>query len=163
MNLHRLLLQREAAHNPLRVGLIGAGKFGSMYLAQARVTPGIHLVAIVDLSASSAREAGMRTGWPAEAIGATTVVVATAKRDLREGDVLNGEGGYTVYGRLMPAADSLAAGGLPIGLAHRVRLTQPVAAGQPVRCSDVAIDQTSLGVRVRREMEREFAADGCAA
>ncbi|HMZ85059.1 MAG TPA: Gfo/Idh/MocA family oxidoreductase, partial [Rhodocyclaceae bacterium] len=70
MNLHRLLLQRQAANNPLRVGLIGAGKFGSMYLAQARVTPGIHLVAIADLSGARAREACARTGWPAEALDA---------------------------------------------------------------------------------------------
>ena len=48
MNLFRMLQQRAAEHKPLRVGLIGAGKFGSMYLAQARHTPGIHVVAIAD-------------------------------------------------------------------------------------------------------------------
>lgn len=72
MNLHRMLLERQAAGNSLRVGLIGAGKFGSMYLAQARVTPGIHLVGIADLSGTRGREACARTGWPAEAIDATT-------------------------------------------------------------------------------------------
>ena len=64
-------------------------------------------------------------------------VVATAKRDLRAGELLDGEGGFTVWGRLMPAADSLALGGLPLGLAHGVELAD-VAAGQPVRWGDVA-------------------------
>ena len=64
MNLHRLLLQRAADSRPLRVGLIGAGKFGSMYLSQARRTPGIHLVAVADLSPKRARTALLHTGWP---------------------------------------------------------------------------------------------------
>lgn len=86
MNLHRLLLQRQAAHNPLRIGLIGAGKFGSMYLAQARVTPGIHLVAIADLSVARAREACARTGWPAEAIDAPTFARAARAGTTHIGD-----------------------------------------------------------------------------
>ena len=49
-------------------------------------------------------------------------VAAVAKRDLRAGEMLDGEGGYTVWGKLMPAAASLTAGALPIGLAHRVKL-----------------------------------------
>ena len=69
---------------------------------------------------------GVATGWNAD-------VVATAKRDLRAGDTLDGEGGYTVYGKLMPAADSRRLGGLPLGLAHGIRLVRPVAAGQPVK------------------------------
>ncbi|MGE3707375.1 MAG: flagellar biosynthesis protein FlgA, partial [Vicinamibacterales bacterium] len=55
MNLHRLLAARAARKQPLRVGLIGAGKFGSMYLAQAKHTPGIHIVGIADLSPDRAR------------------------------------------------------------------------------------------------------------
>ena len=83
--------------------------------------------------------------------------VATAKRDLKSGEDLDGEGGFTVYGKLMPGAASLAAGGLPIGLAHHVKLKNPVAKDQPVRWSDVDIDETSQSVRVRREMEAMFA------
>jgi predicted homoserine dehydrogenase-like protein len=83
-------------------------------------------------------------------------VVATAKRDLREGEMLDGEGGYTVYGKLMPAADSLAQGGLPLGLAHHVKLVRPVAGGQSVKWSDVAVDALSAAVKFRREMETEF-------
>ena len=55
MNLHAKLLQRAAENRPIRIGLIGAGKFGSMYLAQIPRTPGVHLVGIADLSPDSAR------------------------------------------------------------------------------------------------------------
>jgi hypothetical protein len=65
-------------------------------------------------------------------------VVATAKRDLAAGETLDGEGGYTVYGKLMPAADSLRLGGLPLGLAHGMKIARPVAAHTSVRWSDVA-------------------------
>src|SRR5947208_10827524 len=70
MNLYRKLRARAAEGKPLRVGLIGAGKFGSMYLAQAKHTPGIHIVAIADLSPERARTALARTGWPPERVGA---------------------------------------------------------------------------------------------
>jgi predicted homoserine dehydrogenase-like protein len=84
-------------------------------------------------------------------------VVATAKRDLRAGEVLDGEGGYTVWGKLMPAARSLALGGLPIGLAHGVRLRRAVAIGAPIGWADVEIDEREEAVRIRREMETMFA------
>jgi predicted homoserine dehydrogenase-like protein len=64
MNLHSKLLQREAAGKPIRVGLIGAGKFGSMYLAQLLRIPGVHMVAIVDLSVTRARQNLASVGWP---------------------------------------------------------------------------------------------------
>ena len=94
---------------------------------------------------------GCPTGWRADA-------VALAKKTLLAGEILDGEGGYTVVGRLMPAADSLAQGCLPLGLAHGWKLLRPVAAGQPVRWSDVAIDAGSSAVRARREMEQAFGA-----
>jgi len=93
---------------------------------------------------------GCATGFHADA-------VATAKRDLRAGEVLDGEGGYTVYGRLMPAADSLAHGALPLGLAHGVELLHPVPAGQVLRWSDVQADGALAAVRLRREMEQAMA------
>ena len=55
MNLHAKLLQRQAEGRPVRVGLIGAGKFGSMYLAQIPRTPGVQLVGIADLSPAAAQ------------------------------------------------------------------------------------------------------------
>ena len=85
-------------------------------------------------------------------------VVATAKRALRTGEALDGEGGYTVYGKLMPARDSLALGGLPLGLAHGVKLRRDVAAGEALRWDDVGIDAGNAAVRLRREMEQAFAA-----
>jgi predicted homoserine dehydrogenase-like protein len=90
---------------------------------------------------------GCATGWRADA-------VATAKRALKPGEVLDGEGGYTVVGRLLPAADSAAQDCLPLGLAHGWKVLRPVAAGHPVKWSDVAFDANSTAVRVRREMEQ---------
>jgi predicted homoserine dehydrogenase-like protein len=89
---------------------------------------------------------GCATGWRADA-------VAIAKRDLKPGELLDGEGGYTVVGRLMPAEDSLAKGCLPLGLAHGWKMLRPVAAGEPVRWSDVAVDANAPAVKLRREME----------
>jgi len=100
-------------------------------------------------------------GLRREATGAAQAwngdVVATAKRDLKTGETLDGEGGFTVFGKLMPAKDSLALGGLPLGLAHGVRLKRPVKAGQPVRWADVAYDAANEAVKFRRQMEKTFA------
>ena len=76
MNLHRLLLQRATEKKPLRVALIGAGKFGSMFLSQVRRTPGIHLVAVCDLAPQRARESLQRVGWPAEQYAAASLAAA---------------------------------------------------------------------------------------
>ena len=66
-------------------------------------------------------------------------VVAVAKRDLHAGEVLDGEGGYTVWGKLYPAAKSVAENALPIGLAHQVKITSDIRAGHVICWSDVAI------------------------
>jgi len=84
-------------------------------------------------------------------------VVSVAKRDLRAGEMLDGEGGYTVWGKLMPADASLAAGALPIGLAHRVRLKNGIAHGGLVRWNDVEVDAASEAVKTRKAMEAAFA------
>ena len=89
---------------------------------------------------------GVATGWRADA-------VATAKKNLSVGEVLDGEGGYTVVGRLVPAEISLKENHLPLGLAHGWKMLKPVAAGQPLRWSDVAFDANQTAVRLRREME----------
>jgi predicted homoserine dehydrogenase-like protein len=85
-------------------------------------------------------------------------VVATAKRDLAVGDKLDGEGGYTVWGKLLPAHKSSAMGGLPLGLAHNVRVVRPVKKGQSLCWDDVAMDTSTPAWRIRREMEEAFAA-----
>jgi len=92
---------------------------------------------------------GVAAGWNAD-------VVATAKRDLRPGDVLDGEGGCTVWGKLLPAATSSAMGGLPLGLAHDVKVVRPVARGQSLAWGDVAIDTSTNAYRVRKAMEDAF-------
>ena len=66
MSLHAKLLERAAANRPIRIGLIGAGKFGSMYLSQIPRTPGVHLVGIADLSPTAARTNLARVGWEPE-------------------------------------------------------------------------------------------------
>jgi predicted homoserine dehydrogenase-like protein len=84
-------------------------------------------------------------------------VAATAKRALKAGEMLDGEGGFTVWGRQVPADVSLKEGYLPLGLAHGVKLRSDIAEGQPLRWSDVAFDATAQAVKVRREMEAMFA------
>lgn len=73
MNLHALLLEREAAGRPVTVGLIGAGKFGTMFLSQARLTRGMHVVAVADLNAGRARDQLKTANWPAESYAASSL------------------------------------------------------------------------------------------
>lgn len=103
-------------------------------------------------SAALRREAtGAPVSWHAD-------VVATAKRDLKAGEVLDGEGGHCVWGKLMPAAGSLKTGALPIGLAHGVTLKADIKAGATVRWADTDIDETDPACVFRREMEKTFPA-----
>ena len=83
-------------------------------------------------------------------------VVATAKKDLKTGEKLDGEGGFTVYGKLMPARDSLAMEGLPIGLAHGLILKGDVKKDQKISWQDVEYSEATQAVAVRREMEASF-------
>jgi predicted homoserine dehydrogenase-like protein len=83
-------------------------------------------------------------------------VVATAKRDLQAGETLDGEGGFTVFGKLAPSDISLKEGFLPLGLAHNTRLIRPVRKDQSVTWADVAIDKTLPAYVVRKAMETEM-------
>ncbi|MEP9366526.1 Gfo/Idh/MocA family oxidoreductase [Xanthobacter sp. VNH20] len=104
----------------------------------------------------SVAAAALRHEATGSAIGFFSDVAATAKRDLRAGEMLDGEGGYTVYGRILRAEDSLRNGALPIGLAHHVKLKHGVPQGQAVRWADVEIADGDT-LRFRRQMEAEFA------
>src|SRR5437868_13540454 len=73
MNLHSLLLEREAQNRPVTVGVIGAGKFGTMFLSQARLTRGLHVVAVADLNIERARGQLATAGWPAEQFAASSL------------------------------------------------------------------------------------------
>jgi predicted homoserine dehydrogenase-like protein len=111
-----------------------------------------HLIGLeLGISVAYVALQGEATGAPT---GLRADVVAAAKRDLASGERLDGEGGYCVYGRLMPAEDSIALGALPVGLAQGVSLRNAVAKGEVVRWSDVTIDESQEPVRSRREMER---------
>ena len=68
MNLHKLLLKRQEENRPIRVGIIGAGRFGTMYLAQVRNIPGIHIVGVADINMERARNAFGLVGWPESAV-----------------------------------------------------------------------------------------------
>lgn len=114
-----------------------------------------HLIGLeVGMSVASVALRGEATGvatcWKAD-------VVATAKRDLAPGEMLDGEGGYTVWGKLLPAERSLRLGGLPLGLAHNVKLLHAVRKGQSLSWADVAIDTSTAAYRLRSEMESMFA------
>ncbi|MBW8715642.1 MAG: Gfo/Idh/MocA family oxidoreductase [Variovorax paradoxus] len=114
-----------------------------------------HLIGLeVGMSVASVALRGEPTGvatcWNAD-------VVATAKRDLAPGEMLDGEGGYTVWGKLLPAERSLGLGGLPLGLAHSVKLVRPVKKGQSLCWADVAMDTSTSAYRLRSEMEAMFA------
>ena len=121
-----------------------SGRYAAMYKP-------FHLIGLeLGISVASVGLRGEPTGRPD---GWRGDAVATAKRDLRQGEILDGEGGHLVYGRLMPAAASLATRALPIGLAHGARLVKPVAGGELLRWGDVEVDPGSEAVRFRREME----------
>lgn len=122
-----------------------SGEYSSMYKPFHLI--GLELGISVASVALRGEATGAATSWRGDC-------VATAKRTLKAGEMLDGEGGYTVYGKLLSARDSLKIGALPIGLAHRVKLNNDVAAGDTVRWQDVEIDSANEAVKFRREMEK---------
>ncbi|WP_421707446.1 NAD(P)H-dependent oxidoreductase [Algihabitans sp.] len=125
-----------------------SGRYAAMYKP-------FHLIGLeLNVSILSAALRGEATG---QASGFRGDVAATAKRALKAGETLDGEGGYCVWGKLLPAETSLTQGALPIGLAHGVTLTRDIPEGGIVGWADVRIDETAQAVQVRREMERRFA------
>ena len=113
-----------------------------------------HLIGLeVGISVASVALRAEATG---AAVGMNADVVATAKRHLRAGEILDGEGGYAVHGKLLPAKTSVAMGGLPLGLAHDLRLLRDVPAGQSLTWADVQADESLSAFRLRKEMEACF-------
>ena len=124
------------------------GRYSAMYKP-------FHLIGLeLNVSILSAGLLGKPTGATRGFVGD---VAATAKRDLAPGEFLDGEGGFTVYGKLLAAQVSLERGVLPIGLAHGVALKRAVGAGEVVRWDDVEVDLNLAAVQARREMETRFA------
>ncbi|HXC28547.1 MAG TPA: Gfo/Idh/MocA family oxidoreductase [Stellaceae bacterium] len=124
-----------------------SGWYAAMYKPYHLI--GLELGMSVLSAALRGEPTGQATGWRGDA-------VAVAKRDLKAGETLDGEGGYTVWGKLVPAERSVALGALPIGLAHKVPLLRDVACGAIVRWIDVAVPD-SEAERARRDMEQRFA------
>ncbi len=123
------------------------GRFSAMYKP-------FHLIGLeLNISILSAALLKKPTG---STLDFNSDVVATAKRDLKAGEMLDGEGGFTVYGKLMPANKSLKIGGLPIGLAHRIRLKNNVNIDQQISWNDVEMDPADQAVSVRKEMEKLY-------
>lgn len=121
-----------------------SGRYSAMYKP-------FHLIGLeLNVSILSAALLGQPTGETRAFAGD---VAATAKRDLKAGETLDGEGGYCVWGKLIPASRSMAEGALPIGLAQDVALTRDVKAGEVVGYADVALDPDDEVAAYRRAME----------
>lgn len=126
------------------------GRYGSLYRPY-------HMIGLeLGVSVASAVLRGEATGAPT---GFRGDVVTTAKKSLRAGDTLDGEGGYTVFGKLAPARLSLERNALPLGLAHGVKLIRDVPQDQTVSWDDVEVDESLFAVQLRRELEAEFRAE----
>ena len=126
-----------------------SGRYASLY----RPT---HMIGLeLGLSIASAALRKEPTGTP---ICFNSDVVATAKRDMKKGEMLDGEGGYTVSGGLRPAEVSIAQQYLPLGLAHKVKLVRPVKEGAAVTYADVEADTTTAAYRLRKQIEKTYAA-----
>ena len=124
-----------------------SGKYAALYRP-------IHMIGLeLGISVASAALRGEPTGAPT---GFRSDVVATAKRDLKTGEVLDGEGGFCVWGKQTPADISLERELLPLGLAHNVKLKSDIAQGAALKWSDVIYDPNDTAVKVRREMESAF-------
>ncbi len=122
-----------------------SGWYGSMWRP-------FHMIGLeTSVSVLSAVLRGEPTGTPREFRGDA---VCIAKRDLQPGEMLDGEGGFTVWADALPATRSLAARGLPIGLAHNVKLVRPVAKDALVSFDDVEITRDLDVLALRQEMER---------
>jgi len=120
------------------------GKYAALYRP-------IHMIGLeLGISVASAALRNEPTGAPN---GFRSDVVATAKRALKAGEVLDGEGGFCVWGRQTSADVSLDRELLPLGLAHNVKLKADIAEGQALRWSDVVYDPSDPAVKIRREME----------
>lgn len=123
-----------------------SGWYGSMWRP-------FHMIGLeTSISVLSAVLRGESTGCSKEFRGDA---VATAKRDLKPGEFLDGEGGYAVWANAIPATKSLAIGALPIGLAHNVKLKRAVAKDSIVRFEDVELINDLDVVALRRDMEHQ--------
>jgi predicted homoserine dehydrogenase-like protein len=124
-----------------------SGKYAALYRP-------IHMIGLeLGISVASCALRNEPTGAPT---GFRSDVVATAKRALKAGEMLDGEGGFCVWGKQTPADVSLKDELLPLGLAHNVKLKRDIPEGGALKWADVVYDPNDSAVKVRREMESAF-------
>ena len=124
-----------------------SGKYAALYRP-------IHMIGLeLGISVASCALRNEPTGAPT---GFRSDVVATAKRALKAGEMLDGEGGFCVWGKQTPADVSLKDELLPLGLAHNVKLKRDIPEGGALKWSDVVYDPNDSAVKIRREMEAAF-------
>jgi predicted homoserine dehydrogenase-like protein len=124
-----------------------SGKYAALYRP-------IHMIGLeLGISVASAALRNEPTGAPT---GFRSDVVATVKRNLKAGEMLDGEGGFCVWGKQTPADVPLQRELLPLGLAHNVKLKHDIPEGGALKWSDVAYNPNDSAVKVRREMEAAF-------
>ena len=122
------------------------GQFSAMYKP-------FHLIGMeLNISIFSAALLNQATGQTQRFIGD---VVSTTKRNLKKGEILDGEGGATVWGKLIPAKLSLSLEALPIGLAHGIKLKNEVKENEIIKWSDVEFSPTDPAISYRRSMEAD--------
>ena len=123
------------------------GQFSAMYKP-------FHLIGMeLNISIFSAALLNQSTGQTQTFSGD---VIATSKRPLKKGEILDGEGGATVWGKLIPARDSLSNETLPIGLAHGIKLNKDIKEDQILTWKDVDYSLDDPTVAYRRSMEKNF-------
>src|SRR5499427_920625 len=127
-----------------------SGRYAALYRP-------VHMIGLeLGISVASAALRGEPTGAP---ICFNSDVVATAKRALKKGEILDGEGGFCVWGKQVPAALTLDRCLLPLGLAQNVKLKNAIREGEMLDIDDVHLDYNDVAVKARYEMERAFAGE----
>ncbi len=125
------------------------GKYSALYRPY-------HLIGLeLGISVASVALRGEPTGYPRSF---SADVVAVAKRDLRAGDTLDGEGGSTVWGRIVPTSRSLELNAVPIGFASGLKLTGPIGQDSIVTWDQVESMETNEVYELRKLMEGRVSA-----
>ncbi len=114
----------------------------------------IHMLGLeLGISVAAVGVLGIPTGAPRNFVADLSTI---AKKNLVPGDILDGEGGDTAYGKMVRASDSLKGKFLPMGLSSGAKITKAVAKDAFVTYDDVALDQNKLSYKLRRQVEDQF-------
>ncbi len=123
------------------------GKYSAMYKP-------FHLIGMeLNISVFSAALLNQATGQTKKFTGD---VVSTTKKNLKKGEILDGEGGSTVWGKLVPSKLSLSIEALPIGLAHGIKLKNEIEENKIITWNDVDFSSNDPAISYRRKMEKDF-------